>query len=110
MSLFIKNNGNRARVPSSCAMSVLHQICTECFDEFGFNAIITSGLDGTHSRKSEHYQGNALDWRIRHLDNVASATKIAEEMQIRLGYDFVVILESDHIHTHWEPSEAYNAD
>ncbi len=68
-----------------------------------FDAIITSGRDGTHGPRSLHYFGRALDLRIRHLSDGLAKT-IRDEIKNALGIDFDVVLESDHIHVEYDPN------
>ena len=60
---------------------------------------ITSVIDGRHKRKSFHYSGAAVDFRIWDIDAKRATTDLAAA----LGEDYVVILESDHIHAHYQP-------
>lgn len=61
---------------------------------------ITSARDGAHKKNSLHYHGKAFDLRTR---DVADAVAMREELQQRLGLDFDVILEPDHIHVEYDP-------
>lgn len=108
MTLYLKQGPNRVRLSPDMARTVMIQITMQVFAEHGKDAIITGCLEGRHSRKSEHYQGNALDWRTRHLDSEQEAHEITATIQTRLGKDFVVIFEADHIHTHWQPNGPLN--
>jgi hypothetical protein len=92
------------RLPREIALAVMVQIVAEAFAVVGAEAIITSGVEGTHSRGSEHYVGHALDWRTRHLDP-ATAKSVRDDIAMRLGPDFDVILETapPHLHVEWDP-------
>ena len=79
-------------------------VAEQIFLEHGSELVVTSIIDGKHKQKSKHYSGNAADLRIWYLDD---AQKTVEDLQKALGDDFVVILESDHIHMHYEPKEPY---
>jgi len=77
------------------------------FREAGAECVITSCIDGKHSRGSKHYSGCAFDLRTHSLSN-PSAT--AMTLQVRLGSDFDVILEdasgpNQHIHVEYDPKE-----
>ncbi len=52
--------------------------------------VITSGKEGTHSARSLHYYGYAVDFRSRFWRSKIQ-TEAAEELSRRLGPDYVVI-------------------
>lgn len=70
-------------------------------------AVCTSTGDSRHSAdRSRHYTGDygfgfcdAFDLRTWHVEAEEYAAVLREE----LGPDYVVIVESDHIHCHWAP-------
>ncbi len=66
---------------------------------------ITSGTDGTHMKGSKHYEGNALDLRRKNMtpDVLAQYLLVLKE---RLGRDYDVVLERDHIHVEYDPKPA----
>jgi len=70
----------------------------------GREVVITSANDGKHQvERSAHYRGDAIDVRIWYVpDPQAFADRLRED----LGADYVVLLESDHIHIHWNPASA----
>ena len=70
----------------------------------GDRFVVTSAIEGKHSRKSKHYTGCAFDVRTHNLDNPLSTRNALAGL---LGSDFDVILESDHIHIEWDPKESY---
>jgi hypothetical protein len=73
----------------------------------GYDMIITSGTDGSHSRGSEHYKGDAFDLRTRHL-GAGEAEKIRDMLASALGSEFDVVLESTHIHVEFDPKRGIN--
>lgn len=78
------------------------QVAEGVYADFGHETIVTSVCDGVHSRGSLHYVGLAVDFRTRHLaagDNF----KVAGELKDRLGLEFDVVLERDHIHVEYQP-------
>lgn len=77
-------------------------IAESAFKDEGYDCVITSLLDGQHSFNSLHYSGNAVDLRIRHLQE-AHAGLIAEDIETALGPDYDVVLESSHIHIEHQP-------
>lgn len=68
-----------------------------------YNITVTSGCDGVHHAKSKHYDGRAFDFRIRDFPVTAdcSLATWVRRMQARLGDEYFVLLEKDHIHVQW---------
>ena len=77
-------------------------IASVLYQEYGYDCVLTSGLEGKHARQSSHYLGFAIDLRTRDFP-VDMAVKVAKELQARLTVDYQVILESDHIHVQFKP-------
>ncbi len=77
-------------------------IAGEIFARYGVACIITSALDGKHSKNSKHYTGQAIDLRTRHMD-ARLWPVVAEELNKALGPQYDVVLESDHIHVEHDP-------
>lgn len=67
------------------------------YGEFGHELVVTSGLDGEHSAGSLHYYGLAFDCRTRYFTD-EQKENIQAEAKKRLGNEFVVLLEPDHLH------------
>lgn len=72
-------------------------IIFQVYRDFGVEPVITSGIDGRHSRNSLHYSGMAFDFRTRHVPPGDLAALVATITQA-LGDEFDVVLESDHLH------------
>jgi hypothetical protein len=70
----------------------------------GSELVVTSVMDGTHSRGSLHYAGCAVDLRTWHLDDIAAA---AQELREALGEDFDVVVEASHVHLEYQAKAAY---
>ena len=64
--------------------------------------VITSAVDGKHSKGSKHYIGYALDIRSR---NMTSNGKLSctKQLKVKLGNEFDIVLEKDHIHLEFDP-------
>lgn len=77
-------------------------ITNQVFQSYGAELIITSILNGRHSRKSLHYTGSAFDIRIKHLAEL-TINKIYRQLKESLLEDFDIILESNHIHIEYQP-------
>lgn len=73
------------------------------FIAHGAQLVITSGVDGTHMQNSKHYEGLALDYRTRDMneDDVKSVAVSCMNLLAPMGYD--VVLETDHIHIEYDP-------
>ena len=67
-----------------------------------YNPTITSGVEGRHSSDpwSKHYTGWALDFRINDLAK-SDVTRWVEQLKVKLGAGYFVLLESNHIHIHY---------
>lgn len=81
-------------------------IINSVFEHFKYDCIITSAVEGKHSRASLHYNGCAVDLRIRHL-NKYDIPKIKQAMVDALGPDFDVVLEGNHFHIEYQPKSPY---
>ncbi len=68
----------------------------------GFDIVITSGTDSQHMVGSKHYTGEALDFRSQGVDKDALNLWV-ERVTERLGQDYQVIREADHVHIEWDP-------
>lgn len=75
-------------------------VADQVYAEVGRELVITSVVDSKHSATSLHYAGSAFDCRIYDdMDN----EKIKATIKERLGIDFDVILEGNHIHVEYQP-------
>lgn len=72
------------------------------YADMEYDTIITSACDGRHSRGSLHYVGLAVDFRTRHL-KAGDASKVAGKIKDRLGLEYDVVLERDHVHLEYQP-------
>jgi hypothetical protein len=82
---------------------ILFAICVadKVYLRYTAEAVITSGVDGKHSRGSIHYMGGAIDLRTRNVKGREQI--IRDDIADRLGADFDVVLEKDHIHIEYQP-------
>ena len=65
------------------------------------NTLVTSGNYSQHMEGSLHYQDKALDFRTRDLTK-DQVVQWAGEIQRRLGPDYDVVIESDHLHVEFQ--------
>jgi len=80
------------------ALNVTDQIYTS----YGQELVITSLNDGKHSRTSLHYIGAAADLRTSYF-TTSEIDNIADLIRNKLGVDYDVIVESNHIHLEFQP-------
>ena len=78
-------------------------VAGQVYDQLEKELVVTSVLDGKHMRASIHYIGGAVDLGLPGEHGIAARNRIAR----RLGGDFDVILESNHIHVEWQPKREY---
>ena len=67
--------------------------------------VVTSIADSKHSPGSLHYIGHAADLRMPGLNTKAA---VLTELKSRLGSDYDVVLEADHIHIEYQPKRGVN--
>ncbi len=75
-------------------------VADQVYKETGQELVITSLNDGKHSVTSLHYSGNAGDVRIYRDGKDQQRRDMIKE---RLGIDYDVILEGNHIHIEYQP-------
>ena len=80
------------------------------YASLGHALVITSAIDGTHMRASEHYTGLAFDGRLNNLEPIADRATIAAAVRVALGADYDVIHESpgttnEHLHVQYNPKD-----
>jgi len=94
--------------PGACVIGLQAVMVRGCitigtvYAAMGYRCTLTSGVDGQHSPRSRHYLGLAADFRTRDI-LVGTRTALRDAIASRLGQDFDVILESDHLHVEWDP-------
>lgn len=72
------------------------------FEAIGKIAVITSAEEGKHKRDSLHYEGLAIDLRTFHLKSPQQSAMV-KSLQKKLGPDYDVVWEKDHIHVEFDP-------
>lgn len=76
----------------------------EEYQKHNTELVITSADDSHHASTSLHYSGNAVDLRTRTLPNPRiDGQQIANTLDEKLGRDYDVIFEGDHIHIEYQP-------
>lgn len=78
-------------------------VCESVWQEIGKNLTVTSTRWGDkHAWKSRHYSGLAVDLRTKDLHEV-EIRQVAEMAAERLGDEYDVVVESNHIHVEYDP-------
>ena len=68
----------------------------------GQEIVVTSMLDGVHSKNSLHYGGNAFDLRVW-IYNQDQINDMVVNLKSNLGKDYDTVFEGDHIHVEYDP-------
>jgi hypothetical protein len=97
--MLLKNNVKLFGV--KCEIILAMQIVDDVYKDFEEELVITSVMDGKHSKNSLHYKGYAFDCRIWYFDK-NELPVVIEEIKKRLTKEFDVVLEKDHIHIEYD--------
>lgn len=102
-------------LPPSVAIPIMHRTVCDVYAAFGYDTVITSGIDGMHGWSSEHFKGDALDYRIKHVPRdtwkeIADAVDVALNGTSGRGQFDVVLHDGDdgyapHLHVEYDPKE-----
>ena len=76
-------------------------VCEAVYGEYGVGLVITSANDGKHGNKTLHHKGLALDLRTWTLKG--REQEVAAKIRAKLGPDYDVVVEGDHIHLEYDP-------
>ena len=74
-------------------------IVADILGDYGEELVITSTYEGNHSAGSLHYANQAFDIRMPDKETTA----LSLELMTRLGSNFDVVIERDHIHIEYDP-------
>ena len=77
-------------------------VADEIWKTYGQELVITGGLEGTHSAKSLHYYGLAIDFRTNYFSQKILGN-VLDLLRITLGRCFDVIIHKTHIHVEYDP-------
>lgn len=77
-------------------LMILSDLC----NAMGTSAVLTSVLDGEHMTSSLHYTGAGADFIS---DLTENRDEWLAELRKRLGPDFDVVDEGDHVHIEYQP-------
>lgn len=113
MALEIKNGVRMKGLTPQLVIGIV--VAEGVFSHYGRDCVVTSLNDSEHMKGSKHYEGNGVDFRVRHLDgndsdlksdDLAMAKLIVSDLKDSLGQDFDVLLEGNHIHMEYDPKGA----
>jgi len=97
--MIIKDNVKANGIKTELLLGLI--IADGVYKSLGKELVITELSGGKHSRGSLHYVGFGADLRTHFFnDNGKHAAKILKE---KLGDEFDVVLELDHIHMEYQP-------
>lgn len=105
MSLSLKKG---VSLPAPLAMAFAIACVNDTLREEGYDCVITSAIDGKHSRGSLHYVGLALDFRTNNMPS-GELPRIRDKIATRLGENFDFLLEKDHFHLELQPKTPIGA-
>lgn len=88
-------------------VEVMRDAVSRVWANHGFQATITSSMDGEHMQNSKHYQGLAEDYRTHDLPAGLKYSMFNEVRNI-LGTDYNVLFEyenqtNEHLHVEYDP-------
>ena len=90
-----------------CTFTILNQLS----EEYELDFILTSGIDRNHMRNSLHYAGMAVDFTWAGYDRAIGKNRgsyIASRLKARLGTNYDVCVENDHIHIEFQQKTPIN--
>lgn len=77
-------------------------VVREVYRGLGEELVFTCITDGVHIPKSLHYVGYAFDTRTSNF-NLNTVEDLATACREKLGLEWDVVVESDHIHFEFQP-------
>jgi len=88
-------------------VEVMRDAVNRVWNAHGFQATITSSMDGSHMQNSKHYDGLAEDYRTHDLPDALKYNMFNEVRNI-LGTDYDVLFEyetqpNEHLHIEYDP-------
>jgi len=77
-------------------------VVNEVYANHGILCVITEGTGSKHGIGSLHYVGLAVDLRTRDMPGTLQV-QVTDIIRERLGKQYDVVLEKDHIHIEFQP-------
>ena len=84
------------------ARTVMVTVADDVYKDYGKELVITSMGDGRHGYGSLHYIYHAIDTRTRYFSD-SEKLAVADDIRDRLGDDFDVVVENNHLHIEYQP-------
>lgn len=100
MSFRLKQGVNPIGIKNEMILG--NQIVEGVYADWGYECVATSINDSDHDEVSRHYQGMAIDYRVRHLIE-KHKQEIEDEIKRRLGRHYKVIRKPLYIHVSYKP-------
>lgn len=97
--LSIKNTVDLHGIQPETIIAVI--VSNDVYARLGHECVVTSCLDSQHRSGTLHKHGFAVDLRTKHIPTEKQSA-LASEIATRLGPQFDVILESDHLHIEFD--------
>lgn len=85
-------------------MAVAITVIDSIYRMHGQELVITSAVEGKHSKISRHYLGYAIDTRTFYFDQDA-LPDVQRDIQNALGDDFYIEHEGNHFHIQFNPKQ-----
>jgi len=85
---------------------VLIHVTACAYEACGIDTVVTSVKDGRHKAGSKHYIGDAADFRTKNISKKDELLWIVNTVRKKLGRDFDVVMESDHLHIEYDKKAA----
>ena len=82
-------------------------VAKDVYLNHGYELVITSLNDATHSETSLHYSGAAVDLRTTVINPNEDWDAVARQIKRKLNVHYDVINEPDHIHLEFQPRNPY---
>jgi hypothetical protein len=100
----MKIKDSTVKISGICTeLAIALLMANEVYQKYGHEMVITSIKDGKHMDGSKHYIGAGADLRIKNFNRVPTVMAVMDEIREKVGADFDVVLESDHIHIEFDP-------
>ena len=74
--------------------------------KFGQELVVTSGGEFREGTNSLHSKFRACDYRTRYFPSDVVTKQVVARLQKKLGCDYDVLAEDDHIHCEYDPIDS----
>lgn len=85
-------------------MQLCNCILTVLYYQFDQVLVITSAVDGVHTKGSLHPKGRACDYRIWYFTE-EQLEELVRAINKALGPGYDVVMEADHLHIEYDPDD-----